>query len=331
MGQRIPNPIRQQAIKEWLEGESRDKIANELKRSQGAVSGIIKEAGKDDPQSLLLREVAVQIKNLGIDIESFAPLVRLRAILRDKGLLTGITGQENFELVQDRLEAVIVTMEVLLFQRGLSPEEFYSLVTDTYNFADKVGIPLNEFPSYIEKQKDKINDLTKKIKRAEKKKQDLLNYHKTTLESLHEYNADKPFLVTLKALKEQLAHKDGRISELEEKLADAESRNRELEEKLADAEARNRELEEELDTKRHSKVLEEQNKLSVFETELEKAKEEILPGVEIPHTMTMLKAILEHPGRYMGVINRFWDLYIRYQEVYPTQTDFSTEANTKFK
>jgi hypothetical protein len=53
-------------------------------------------------------------------------------------------------------------MEVLLFQRGLSPEEFYSLVTDTYNFADKVGIPLNEFSSYIEKQKDKINDLTKK-------------------------------------------------------------------------------------------------------------------------------------------------------------------------
>ena len=109
MGERIPDPIRQQAIKEWLEGESRDKIANELKRSQGAVSGIIKEAGKDDPQFLLLREVAVQIKNLGIDIESFAPLVRLRAILRDKGLLTGITGQENFELVQDRLEAVKVT------------------------------------------------------------------------------------------------------------------------------------------------------------------------------------------------------------------------------
>jgi DNA repair exonuclease SbcCD ATPase subunit len=317
MGQRIPNPIRQQAIKEWLKGESRDKIANELKRSQGAVSGIIKEAGKDDPQSLLLREVAVQIKNLGIDIESFAPLVRLRAILRDKGLLTGITGQENFELVQDRLEAVIVTMEVLLFQRGLSPEEFYSLVTDTYNFADKVGIPLNEFPLYIEKQKDKINDLTKKTKRAEKKKQDILNYHKTTLESLKEYNADKPFLVTLKALKEQLAHKDGRIGELEEK--------------LADAEARSRELEEELDAERHSKDLEEQNKLSVFDTDLEKAKEEILPGVEIPHTMIMLKAILKHPGRYRGVINRFWDLYIRYQEVYPTQTDFSTEANTKFK
>jgi DNA-binding NarL/FixJ family response regulator len=53
MGRRIPDPIRQQAIKKWLEGKSRDEIAQELKISQGAVSGIIKESGKDDPQFYL--------------------------------------------------------------------------------------------------------------------------------------------------------------------------------------------------------------------------------------------------------------------------------------
>jgi hypothetical protein len=82
MGRRIPDPVRQQAIKKWLEGKSRDEIAQELKISQGAVSGIIKESGTDDPQFYLLREVAVKIKNQGMDIESFAPLVRLRAVLR---------------------------------------------------------------------------------------------------------------------------------------------------------------------------------------------------------------------------------------------------------
>jgi transposase len=48
MGKRIPNPIRQQAIKKWLEGMSRDKIADELDIGQGTVSDIIREAGKDD-------------------------------------------------------------------------------------------------------------------------------------------------------------------------------------------------------------------------------------------------------------------------------------------
>ena len=91
MGRRIPDSIRQQAIKKWLEGNSRDVIAQELQISQGAVSGMIKEVGKNDPQFPLLREVAVKIKNQGMDIESFAPLVRLRAVLRDKGVLTGST------------------------------------------------------------------------------------------------------------------------------------------------------------------------------------------------------------------------------------------------
>jgi DNA repair exonuclease SbcCD ATPase subunit len=303
MGQRIPNPIRQQAIKKWLEGKSRDEIARELQIGQGTVSAILKEAAKNDPEFYLLREIALIIKNQGLDIESFAPLVRLYTVLRDKGMLTGITGEQNLELMQDRLEAAIVEMEVLLFQKGSSPEDFFSLVTNMYNFADRVGVPLSEFPSYIEELKDRIKVLTEEINQAEKKKQDFLTDNKMTLELLQEYIANKPFRETLKN----------------------------VEEKLAVAEERIRELEEELDAERRSKDLEEQNELSVFDTELEKAKEEILPGMEIPHTMIMLKAILKHPGRYRGVINRFWDLYIGYQEVYPTQTDFSTEANTKFK
>lgn len=285
MGRRIPDPIRQQAIKKWLEGKSRDEIAQELKISQGAVSGIIKESGKDDPQFYLLREVAVKIKNQGMDIESFAPLVRLRPVLRDKGVLTGSTGQENLELIQNRLEAAIVNMEVFLFYKELSFEDFFSLVTNMYNFADKVGVPLNMFPSYIEELKDKIDVLTKEINQAEKKKQDFLNYHKKTLESVQEYNANKPFLVTLENIKEKLADKEGRI----------------------------RELEEELHNERRSNDLEEQNTGSVSETELEKAKKELIPpSVEIPHSMNMIKDVLKHPDRYMGVISRMSDIYRLY-------------------
>jgi predicted transcriptional regulator len=103
MGGKIPRPTRVQVIQAWLEGKSRDKIAQELGISTGAVSSII-----NAPQSDLLREVAVKIKGQNMDIQSFAPLVRLYEVLREKGLLTGITGQESLELMQSRMEALIV-------------------------------------------------------------------------------------------------------------------------------------------------------------------------------------------------------------------------------
>jgi hypothetical protein len=62
-GRKIPRPIRLQVIRAWLDGKSRDKIEQELGISTGAVSGIIEDLRKDDPQFDLLREVAVKLKN----------------------------------------------------------------------------------------------------------------------------------------------------------------------------------------------------------------------------------------------------------------------------
>jgi transcriptional regulator with XRE-family HTH domain len=92
MGRKIPEPIRLQVIRALLDGKSRDKIAQELGISTGAVSGIIEDLRKDDPQFDLLREVAVKLKNQNWDIQSFAPIVRSYEVLREKGLLTD--GQE---------------------------------------------------------------------------------------------------------------------------------------------------------------------------------------------------------------------------------------------
>ncbi len=105
MGGRLPRPIRVQAIRLWLDGKSRDKIAEELEISAGAVSNIIEDSRGNDPQFDMLREVAVKIKNQNMDVESFAPLVRLYEVLKEKELLTGITGKESFELMYDRMAA----------------------------------------------------------------------------------------------------------------------------------------------------------------------------------------------------------------------------------
>jgi transcriptional regulator with XRE-family HTH domain len=219
MGGKIPRPIKYQVIKSWLEGKSRDKIAQELEISTGAVSSIIEDFRRDDPQFDLLREVAVKIKNQNMDIQSFAPLVRVYDVLREKGLLTGITGQETLELMQNRMEAIIVALEVFCFkQEQLSIEDFVSLITNMYNAADKLGISLDRFPAYITELKDRIDALRKEIDQIEAKKQDALRDHGMTLELLQEYNANKSFLLRIQNLKQQLVDAKEKIRKGKEEL-----------------------------------------------------------------------------------------------------------------
>ena len=218
MGGKIPRPIRLQVIRAWLEGKSRDKINQELQKSTGAVSGIIKDFRRDDPQFDLLREVAVKIKNQNMDIQPFASLVRLYEVLREKGLLTGITGQESLELMQNRLEALIVALEVFCFKGELSIEDFVSLITNMYSTADKLGISLDRFPAYITELKDRIDALRKEIDQIEAKKQDALKDCNMTLELLQEYNANKPFILQMRKLKQQLVDAEEKIREGKDEL-----------------------------------------------------------------------------------------------------------------
>jgi hypothetical protein len=123
-----------------LDGKSRDKIAQELGISTGAVSGRIEDLRKDDPQFDLLREVAVKLKNQNWDIQSFTPIVRSYEVLREKGLLTD--GQESLDMIHNRMEALLTALEVFCFKERLSVEDLVSLVTNMYNTADNIGIPI---------------------------------------------------------------------------------------------------------------------------------------------------------------------------------------------
>jgi transcriptional regulator with XRE-family HTH domain len=233
MGGKIPRPIRVQAIKAWLEGKSRDKIAEEIGISTGAVSSIIKDFRRDDPHFDLLRETAVKIKNLNMDIQSFAPLVRVYEVLREKELLTGIMGQESLELVQDRMEALIVALEVFCFKKEqLSIEDFVSLITNMYNTADKLGVPLGRLPAHITELGDRIDALRGELDQLETKKQDALRVNEATAELLQEYNANKPFLQQIRKLRQQVAEKEEEIAEKEKEIAEKEEEAREAENEL---------------------------------------------------------------------------------------------------
>ena len=202
MGSKIPKQIKKEVLRKWLGATFRDKIATELNISQGAVTNIINEIRKDDLEFDLLREVALKIKNQGEDIISFAPLIRVREVLREKGFLTD---PETHDHMQDRLEAVIVAFEMFCFKRNLSVEDLIGHVTNIYDAAEILGVPLDKFPEYIADLKNTIDVLVKETGQLETKKQIMLEDCATTAETLLEYNANKPLVVKIQKLKRELA------------------------------------------------------------------------------------------------------------------------------
>ena len=215
MGSKIPREIRLQAIRKWLEGKTRDLIAGELEIGSGTVSEIIKEYRRGDLDADLLREVALNLKNSGLDIQSFAPLVRLREVFEQKEWLQGVRpGQQQEEendddndidrLLEKKMESFIVSIEVFCFKQHLPLRQFFDLVYNLYLAAEKLDIPLESFPSYIEELKVRIENLLEQIRYFESEKQIALERSQTTERLLEEFNMSRPMFDENQKLKQQL-------------------------------------------------------------------------------------------------------------------------------
>jgi hypothetical protein len=161
MGAKIPREIRLQVIRKWLEGVSRDLIAHQLHIGAGTVSGIIKELREGFDDVDLLREVALNLKDRGLDIESFAPLVRLKHVLEEVGWISGaglgqevIEGNRNEEygsgnisnygydheidqFVEKKMESLIMSLEAFCYQQNLSVKQFFDFIHSIYLTAEK--------------------------------------------------------------------------------------------------------------------------------------------------------------------------------------------------
>jgi predicted RNase H-like nuclease (RuvC/YqgF family) len=116
------------------------------------------------------------------------------------------------------MKALIVDLEVFCFKGELSIQDFVNLITNMYNTAYKLGIPLDRFPAYITELKDRIDALRKEIDQIEARKQDALRDYEIILELLQEYNANKPFILQMRKLKQQLEDAEEKIREGKEEL-----------------------------------------------------------------------------------------------------------------
>jgi hypothetical protein len=143
----------------------------------------------------------------------------------------------------------------------------------------------------ILESRDRIDALRNEIDQTEAKKQDALKDCNMTLESLQEYNANKPFIQRMRELEQQLADKDEEI----------------------------RKGKEELETEKLFDIVGEQITWRVSREELDEASIGLglsrtynidnNPHLEVRDLREWVMDVFSHPNKYINPLRQIRDIY----------------------
>jgi hypothetical protein len=219
MGAKIPKLIREQVIKQWLQGMSRDEIGKDNDIGAGTVSAIIKDAKQDIADIDLLREVAILLKEEELDLDVFASSIRLKKKMDEMGIN------------EDQIETLIENVNIHCFKRGLSAEEFVNTVNKVCALSDRLEMPLDQLPNYITQQELELVKLRDETEGAKTKQRQVLQHYNVTMNELQEFRRDKPLIDHIKKLEKKL-EEVGEKNYLAEELASKESEIENLESEI---------------------------------------------------------------------------------------------------
>jgi transcriptional regulator with XRE-family HTH domain len=197
MKPKVPQYIKQQVIRQWLQGISRDQIAKDNGIGTGTVSAIIKDAKKDIPDIDLLREVALVLKNEDLDLSVFASSIRIKKKLDD------------MDLSEDQVESLIEISNIHCFKRGLSAEEFVNIIDRISTLSKKLGMSVEQLPNHITQGKLELEKVKRETEDAKVKQLQVLQHYMVTMDDLEEYRRNKPLIDRIKQLEIQIENIKG--------------------------------------------------------------------------------------------------------------------------
>ncbi|MEJ7640632.1 MAG: hypothetical protein WKF36_00390 [Candidatus Nitrosocosmicus sp.] len=189
MGNRIPHQIKTKVLREWLQGISRDKIALDNNIGEGSVTGITQQAKNNTPDMDLLREIALGIKKENIDLNHFAPAVRLNKKLNGLGF------------TEDNIEKLLDEINIHCYSNNRDEKEFVSNMDEVFNLAFSLDISPHDIPSYINKKIMQSKELDKKVAEEEGRIRQKAEEYGLTIEDLKEYRSNLPLVDKIEELK----------------------------------------------------------------------------------------------------------------------------------
>jgi cell division protein FtsB/GNAT superfamily N-acetyltransferase len=161
MGVHISENTRQTVIRLWLEGKSRKAIALITGVSEGTVSNITAEwkqkLGEGDAEAL--RELAINMKRIGIDAVRCAQGFRISSIMKKLGI-----NENQFKFFIDEVYEYCQRF-------GLTGENIASTLLAVIKLSK--DIPFSKIPDYIEEKKNEKRQLEEDIKTLKENKEAL--------------------------------------------------------------------------------------------------------------------------------------------------------------
>jgi hypothetical protein len=153
----INEQTRKQLIHQWISGDTREKIAIDNGVGEGTVSGIVNEwkKGLDVSEYESVRELAVQSKKQGIDLNELALRFRLYNITK-KSCAN-----------EDKIESFISNCISGISLESLSSEKIVDITNQLFNISKSESIPLEQVPDYIKQKLLAKQKLDEQIKEAE--------------------------------------------------------------------------------------------------------------------------------------------------------------------
>jgi chromosome segregation ATPase len=211
MPAKIPKPIREQVIKQWLQGISRDQIAKDNDVGAGTVSSIIKDSKQEIPDIDLLRQGALVLKKNDLDLSVFAASIRIKNKLDEMGVN------------EDQIDSLIDNANTHCFKRGLTGEKYFNNVDKVCALSDNLKMPLDQLPNYITQQELELEQVKGETEDAKTKQRQVLQHYNVTMDELQEFIRNKPLIDHIKKLEKKLDEAEEEKNYLAEALASKES------------------------------------------------------------------------------------------------------------
>jgi hypothetical protein len=134
----------------------------------------------------------VTLKREGVDVNSFASSIRLQRKLEQKGLN------------EEQIESFIENVDVHCFRSGLKPEEFVNTISKVSVLSDNLAISVDGLSEYMIQEQERLNKIRQEITYLQRAKMQVLQDHNVTINTLQEYERNKPVADYLAATKNEL-------------------------------------------------------------------------------------------------------------------------------
>ncbi len=180
-------------------------------------------------------------------------------------------------------------MDIHCFKLDLKPEEFISIINKVCTISDNLGIPVDEMPEHVTQEEERLKEIRQHITDLQMAKIKVLQDHNVTVNTLREYERNKPLADNLVAT------------------------NKELEKVKKERHSYKADLEHERLWKRK----EEENRWLIPVAELDKANSEIgvstnnslVRKLEPGYLKNMVMDDYYYPSKYVDVIRQLMNTY----------------------